>query len=286
LLVLNALFSGGVFVAGKLALAALPPLTVALGRFAVASALLWLWVRWMEPGDRRLSATDLPLIVAMGATAMAGFNILLLYGLTMAPATDAAIITPGVSPILTAVLAWRFLGERIGRQGVAGLVAGLAGLFLVISPAGGGSGARVLGDLLFALGSAAWAVYALVGKAATRRFTPLVATLYGCVTATVLLLPVVVLRHDWTGFAAAHPTSWLGLLYLAVFPTALSFVFFYIGVNRIGAVRATSFALLIPVFGVLSSVIVLGEPLASRTVAGGLLVLAGLWMVQSNRGAA
>jgi drug/metabolite transporter (DMT)-like permease len=217
---------------------------------------------------------------------MAGFNILLFYGLTLAPATDAAIITPGVSPILTAVLAWPILGERISRVAAAGLITGLAGLAIVVSPGGGGSPARVFGDLLFAMGSSTWAVYAIIGKAATRRFTPLAATFYGCVTATIVLLPFSLAEGGLADIAAAPVGAWGGLVYLAVFPTALSFVFFYTGVARVGAVRATSFALLIPVFGVLTSVVVLGERLAPRTIVGAAFVLVGLWLVQVKTAAA
>jgi drug/metabolite transporter (DMT)-like permease len=57
-------------------------------------------------------------------------------------------------------------------------------------------------------------------------------------------------------------------------------VFFYEGVSRIGAARASAFAFLVPIFGVLSSVALLGERLSALTLAGGLLVLAGLWLVQ------
>jgi drug/metabolite transporter (DMT)-like permease len=285
LLVLGSLFSGGVFVAGKYALSGFPPLTVAWGRFALATLLLWLWVGWSAPGARRLTAHDLLLIAGMGLTAMAGFNILLFYGLTMAPAADAAIISPGVSPVLTAVLAWRFLGERIGIRGAAGLLAGAVGLVLVIAPAGGGSSARVLGDLLFAAGSALWGVYSLIVKAATRRFTPPVATFYACAAAALVLAPLAAAERGWAALATATPGAWAGLLYLAVFPTALAFVFFHVGVMRLGATGATSFALLIPVFGVVLAAVVLGERLAARTALGGALVVAGLWLMQS-RGAA
>lgn len=281
-LILGSLFSGGVFVAGKFALTSLPPLTVAWGRFAVASLVLWAWVRWTARAARRLTARDLPLIAAMGVTAMAGFNILLFYGLTMAPAADAALITPAVSPILTATLAWRFLGERVGTRGVAGLVAGVGGLALVIAPGGDGSGARLAGDLLFAAGSALWGVYALIVRAASRRFTPPVATLYACVAAALALALPAVREQGWTSLAAAPPEAWGGLLYLAIFPTALAFVFFHVGLVRLGAVSATSFALLIPVFGVLLAAAVLGERPEARTIVGGVCVVVGLWLVQSR----
>ena len=65
-----------------------------------------------------------------------------------------------------------------------------------------------------------------------------------------------------------------------MFGTVLAFVFFYEGVSRIGASRATAFALLVPIFGVLGSVLVLGESIGAGTVVGGVAILAGLWLVQ------
>jgi drug/metabolite transporter (DMT)-like permease len=282
LLFLGSVFSGGVFVAAKYALVAIPPFTVAFGRFALASGLLWLWVRQAEPVRPRLGLRDLPLIVGMGLTAMAGFNILMLYGLTMAPATDAAILSPGISPVVAAILSWRLLGERIGGRTVIGLVIALAGLFLVVNPQPGGPPNRLAGDLLFAAGSSMWGVYALIVKAATRRFAPSAATLYACVASTALLLPFSIGEQGASRLVAAPPAAWWGLLYLAVFPTALAFVFFYVGVRQVGTVRSTAFALLIPIVGVLSSATMLGERLTLQTIGGGVLVLAGLWMVQTR----
>jgi drug/metabolite transporter (DMT)-like permease len=71
---------------------------------------------------------------------------------------------------------------------------------------------------------------------------------------------------------------------LAVFGTVLAFVFFYEGVSRIGASRATAFALLVPIFGVLGSVLVLGESIGAGTIIGGIAILGGLWLVQSPAG--
>ena len=65
--------------------------------------------------------------------------------------------------------------------------------------------------------------------------------------------------------------------------TVLGFVAFYEGVRLIGAARASSFALLVPIFGVLSSVIVLHEPLRLTLAIGGAIVIFGLWIVESRR---
>ena len=64
--------------------------------------------------------------------------------------------------------------------------------------------------------------------------------------------------------------------------TVLGFVAFYEGVRLIGSARASSFALLVPVFGVLSAVLVLGERLRPSLALGGLIVLAGLSLAESG----
>lgn len=280
MLTFAALFWGGTWVTGKLAVAAIPPMTLAAARFTVATILLWGWARTKGVPGRRLVAADLPLVLAMGLTAIAVYNVLFLYGLLLAPASDGAIIVPGLAPILTVALAWPVLRERVSRWGAAGLITALAGLLLVMRPGGGGAPSRLLGDLLFFLGAFCWAIYSVIGKAATARFTPLRATLYGSVAGTLMLLPFAIVERGWTRLVTSPPAAWLSVLYLAVFGTVLAFVFFYEGVSRVGAGRAASFAFLVPIFGVASSVVILGEDLAASTIAGGALVLLGLWLVQ------
>jgi drug/metabolite transporter (DMT)-like permease len=156
-----------------------------------------------------------------------------------------------------------------------------------VGPGGGEqSSNRLLGDLLFILGAVCWGVYAVAGKTATARFTPVTSTLYGTVAGTLMLVPFGLAERGWEALAAAPAISWAGLLYLATFGTVLAFVFFYEGVKRIGAGRSSAFAFLVPVIGVLSSAILLDEHLTAGIVIGGALVLAGLWLVQRDAHAA
>lgn len=154
------------------------------------------------------------------------------------------------------------------------------GLVAVIGPTGGVDGDRLLGALLFVAGAACWGVYSVLGKSATARFGAVTATLYATATGTLLLLPFAVAESGWSQLADARGSAWASILYLAVFGTVLAFVFFYEGVSRIGASQATAFALLIPIFGVLGSVLVLDESVGAGTLVGGIAILSGLWLVQ------
>jgi drug/metabolite transporter (DMT)-like permease len=270
---------GGTWPAGKLAVENVTPFTVAATRFTLATLLLAFWAS-RRGGLVRPRRADLPLVLALGATAVAGYNALFLYGLELAPASDGAIIVPGLAPVFTMLIAWRVLGERIGPRGMAGLLLAFAGVVAVIQPGGGVDRDRVLGALLFVAGAACWGVYSVLGKSATARFGAVTATLYATATGTLLLLPFSIAESGWSRLADGDAAAWASILYLAVFGTVLAFVLFYEGVSRIGASRATAFALLIPVFGVLGSVLVLGEPLGVGTIVGGIAILAGLWLVQ------
>ncbi|MGZ8513367.1 MAG: DMT family transporter, partial [Candidatus Limnocylindria bacterium] len=118
-----------------------------------------------------------------------------------------------------------------------------------------------------------------------RGFSPVSTTVYGTALGTIVLIPLAILEGGLPRLQSAPPEALAGVAYLAVFGTVGAFVLFNLGVARIGAARASAFALLVPVVGVLSSVALLGERLGPLTVLGGAVVLAGLWLVE-HRGTA
>lgn len=255
-------------------------MTVAATRFVIASLLLWGWARLQRQAAQRITLRDLPIILILGATAVAIYNVLFLYGLKLAPASDGAIIVPGLAPVFTVIVAWLVLRERVSPWAVAGFVTAFAGLYLVMNPSGTQSSNRLLGDVFFVLGALCWGIYAVTGRSATKRFTSVSATLYGNVAGTLMLLPFALAGRGWEALAAAPAVSWIGLLYLASFGTVFAFVFFIEGVKRIGAGPASAFAFLVPIVGVVSSVILLDERMTPLSVLGSMLVLLGLWLVQ------
>lgn len=275
---------GGTWVAGAVAVDAAPPFTIAALRFGIASVLLFAWARVTARPLANLRRADLPLVAGLGLTAIAGYNWLFLTGLTLAPASDGAIIVPGLAPVFTIVLAGLFLGERLGPRGFIGLAVAAIGLYLVLDPGGATSEQRLLGDLMFLAGAACWGVYSVLARIATRRFDAVSTTLYGTALGTVILLPLAALEGGVAKVASAPPEALLGIGYLAVFGTVAAFVLLNLGLARIGAGRASAFALLVPIIGVLSSVALLDERVGPATAAGGVLVLVGLWLVE-HRGA-
>jgi drug/metabolite transporter (DMT)-like permease len=283
-LVAMAICFGGTWVPAAVAVDSVPPFTIAAVRFGIASVLLYAWARLANRPLSPIARADWPMILGLAVTAVAGYNWLFLTALTMAPATDGAIIVPGLAPVFTALIAGAVLRESLGVRGFAGLAIAAVGLLLVVGPAGDAGGTRLLGDFLFLAGAALWGVYSVIARIASRRFNAVSTSLYGIALGTVILLPLAALEGGASAITNAPAEALAGIAYLAVFGTVAAFVLLNLGVARIGASRASAFALLVPVVGVLTSVAFLGETLGPTTVIGGVIVLAGLWLVEHGGG--
>lgn len=271
---------GGTWVAGALAVEAAPPFTIAAVRFGVASVLLFAWARLTNRPLSPVARADWPLIAGLGLTAIAGYNWLFLTGLTLAPASDGAIIVPGLAPVFTLIMAGIILGERLGTRAYVGFAVAAVGLYFVVAPGGAADGQRLLGDLMFLAGAVCWGIYSVLARIASRRFDAVSTTLYGTALGTAILIPAALLEGGAGRLLEAPPEALGGIAYLALFGTVGAFVLLNLGVARIGAARASAFALLVPIVGVLSSVVLLGERLGPTTLIGGAIVLAGLWLVE------
>jgi drug/metabolite transporter (DMT)-like permease len=277
---------GGTWVPAAVAVDSVPPFTIAAVRFGIASALLYAWARLADRPLSPIARGDWLMIIGLAVTAVAGYNWLFLTALTMAPATDGAIIVPGLAPVFTALIAGAVLRESLGPRGFAGLAIAAVGLLLVVGPGGEAGGTRLLGDALFVAGAALWGVYSVLARAASRRFNAVSTTLYGTALGTLILVPLALTEGGVPTLRDARLDALASIGYLAVFGTVAAFVLLNLGVARIGAARASAFALLVPVVGVLTSVAFLGEKLGPLTVVGGITVLIGLWLVEHRGGRA
>ena len=273
---------GGKWPAGKFAAEQVPPAVIAVVRFSIAAVLLWLWARLSHRPVPRPRREDALLVFALGFTVVFAYNLFFLYGVRHSSAADGSVLVPGLIPITTALLAWVLRRERPSRRTQLGLLIALVGLMIVVRPSGAIDHDRVLGDLLFVGAAFAWAAYTLAGRRATARYGSVSANVYATSAGTLLLLPFTVLDGGWSPLVHASAGAAGGIAYLAVLGTVVAFVAFYEGVRLIGAARAASFALLVPIFGVLSSVLVLDESLSVTLAIGGAIVIAGLWLAEST----
>ena len=284
-LVLTTAFWGGAFIAGRHLAQLMPHFLAATGRFAIALVPLLAFAIGRRDLPR-LTRRQLVATVLLGATGVFAYNAFFFAGLAHLPASRAALIV-ALSPVIT-MLVMRVLGrERWRRLRVVGVGISLVGVTLVITrgdPAAALGGDVGVGELWMFLAVVAWVAYTLLGRFALEGLSAIAATAWSTLWGTLMLaLPAVVeLARGEAGWPDG--ASWLAIVYLGVCGTALAFVWYNQAVATIGPALATLYTNLVPVFAVLLSMLFLGERPAFATLAGGAMVVFGVWL--ANRAGA
>jgi drug/metabolite transporter (DMT)-like permease len=281
LLVLTTILWGAGPVAGKIALQGLPTITLGVLRFGLTSLILFLLASRRISAWRTLSRSDLTNLVLLGILGASVNHLFFFFALGMAPASHASIIAPTTSPIWTLLLAARLAQERVGRAQIAGILLCILGVALVVRPGGGGDALRVLlGDLLFLLTGLSWGVYSYLSKVAMRRHSAETILAYAMGFGSLMLIPFALPEQPWSVLGQTPVVAWGALGYLVVGNTLLAYLWWNLGIQRVGAGRTAVFSNLVPVFGVLAAWLILGERLTPLQLGGGALSLAGVWLCQ------
>lgn len=194
-------------------------------------------------------------------------------------ASLAAIIASSM-PLLVAALGWLVLGDRVRPLGIAGLVAGFAGVAVIMGSRLSG-GVSLPGIGLCVIGALALAVATLtVRGAATRGNVLMIVGLQMFVGAGVLAVAAALLEEPvirWT------PRLIGAFAYTTVVPGLIATWVWFRLVARIGAVRAATYHFLNPFFGVAVAAVLLGERLGPADVAGVVIIAAGILAVQISK---
>jgi len=269
-----ALCWSGAWTFGKLGVAQVPPFELSAIRFAIAGLLMLALARVTGAS---LGLTQWPLLLVAGFFGIFAYNALVFFALTIAPASDGALIVPTLNPVFTVLFA-TFIGERLTANKLLGLAIASVGAFLVIAAATGltFSGERLGGDVLLLGGAAVWSVYATLGAITTRHGSPLGVTAVASLVGAAMLAPLGFLEKGYADVPSWPPSAWLDVGYLAIFATIVGFVLFYWAVRRFGAGMASMVSYLVPVFALVEAVTILGEQPVPLEIVGGAVILVGV----------
>jgi len=287
-LVFVAAFWGGTFIAGRVLAQAVPHLTAATGRFAIAVVLLLVLAWKREGGLPRLTRSQLLATLGLGLTGIFFYNVCFFGALSRMPAGRTALFI-ALNPIVTALASALLLRERLGGLKWLGIAIAFLGAAVVITR---GDPVAALHDLsqsvgvgeLLMLGAiSAWAAYTLIGRIALRGLTPIAATTWSALWGLGFLACGAALELPSLQWARFTWQVWLAMAYLGVFGTVIGFVWYNEGVKAIGPSRTVIFNNLVPVFGVMFAALLLGEPVLVSMVVGGALALAGVTLTNRAR---
>jgi drug/metabolite transporter (DMT)-like permease len=266
------------FTSARIIVADASPLFALALRFLI-SGLLGVAIARAMGQNWRLTRTQWYATILFGICQNALYLGLNFVAMQTVEAGFAAIIA-STMPLWVALATWLIFGEKLRPLGIAGLLAGVAGVTLIMS-ARISAGVDLYGTMLCVIGVLAltFATLSLRGATSGGNFL-MVVGLQMLVGSAALGLAAAVfetpfLNPSWTLAAAfAYTTLIPGL--------AATLVWFYL-VNRIGAIRAATFHFLNPFFGVAIAAVILSEPLGPRDLLGVAIITAGILAVQIAR---
>lgn len=280
-LTLVALFWGGTFISTRIVAQTFGPFSGAGLRYTVALIFLLPLAFRQNRNFFRDGLKKFPLMAALGLTGIFGYNFFFFKGLKTIPASRGALLV-SLNPLFVMLLSALIHKEKITKLKLLGVFVSLAGLMIVVSR---GNIASIFSSFqpgdLFMLGCpVTWSIYTIIARPVLQNTTPLQATTWASMTGLMLFFL----------FSLSEPASpkitWEvggSLLYLGLIGTVVGFVWYYDGIQTIGATRTAIFTNLVPVFAIILSVFLLHEKVIWYTWLGGIMVLSGVWITNQQQ---
>jgi drug/metabolite transporter (DMT)-like permease len=277
---------GGTFIAGRIVSGQLPPAVGALGRYLIATLVLlifWFASEARDPSSKpltQLNKKEWLFILGLGATGILIYNLGFFAALGLIPASRTAVFV-ALNPALTIVFAVLLFRERLVWTRWLGVALALLGVWIVITR---GDLLQLFqsigkGELLMLMAVASWAGYTLIGRQVLKTMSPLKSTLWASIFGTIML--AFFAAGDLANLKASQFTTpvVLSLIFLGALGTAVAFVWYYQGVQRLGTARTVVFNNLVPIFGVLLGWLILDESISISLLVGGSIAVVGIFLV-------
>ena len=272
---------GASFIATKVALADISPITIVWLRFAMGVLILGLVVAL-----RRQFA--LPDKNEWGYFALLGFLGITFHqwlqsnGLVTSEASTTAWIV-ATTPVFMALLGWLVLKERLDWLRNFGILLAFAGVLVVVSDGDlasisiGRFGAP--GDVLILISAVNWSVFSALSRRGLRAYPAGLMMFYvmasGWIFTTLLFIPT----KGFSEIPRLSTDGWTGVLFLGVLCSGLAYIAWYDALQALSSAETGVFLYIEPLVAVVVAAIVLGEPITWASLFGGAVILVGVWLV-------
>lgn len=286
------------YVVAKIGLRELPALALASFRVVTAGIVSLPALFFPQAGKREdlhvtLEVSGKPpsgLHELWTVTYLGFFNVILnqgcyTVGLNYTSVSHSALII-GCAPILILIFSCAMRLEGLTRRKVIGMVLAFAGAAAVGLEHGRNSGAGVTGDLLTLIAGIGLALYTVLGKRAFEEYGAVRLSLLSNVAGAVLVLPVTIWQISSLSRAGRLGSvglgGWGAVIYMGVLASAVSYILYFWALRYMTPARLGAVSYLQPIGATLLGLILLGEPITRSVAIGGLLIIAGVYAIETH----
>lgn len=277
LLALTALFWSGNHILGRAVAGHVPPFGISMARWLVGAIVLWPFAQRHVRRDWPAIRQHWGILTFLALTGGAVFGAGQYLGLQYTTALNVSVMN-SLAPVLIAAAGAVLFRDRLAPVQMAGIATSLLGVVVIVTRGDPGVLAHLafnVGDLIIMVNMGIWAVYCAYLRFKPRMHWLSFIWVFSAI-AGLASLPVHVWEH-----AAGFPfrfdlVTLFAVIYVAIFPSVLGFLFWNRGVELIGANRAGAFLHLSPIYSAVLAYLILGERLMLYHVLGFVLILAGV----------
>ncbi|WP_378954565.1 DMT family transporter [Pelosinus sp. sgz500959] len=265
------------FISIKTAVKEVPPITLALLRFMIASAILLTITKKIQP-NVKLQRCD------WGKMTIAGFFGITLYfylentGISLTTASSAALIT-AIIPILAIALDVLVFKTKIPLIQSLGIIGAMSGAYLAITANGqlDFSSQTFKGNLCIVGAMLSWSLYTLLNKSLNGKYSGLFLTTYQTLFGTIFLIPLSLFEYSQWHFFSWNALS--NIFYLAICCSALGYFLYIYALSKLDVTITTLYLNLMSIIGVLSGHFFLAETIFPTQILGGIMILISIIII-------
>lgn len=269
------------FIIAKFAVRQIPPLMAAGLRTGLAGILIlpiYFWERKTK-GVAAWTKADVPMLMFLGMFGVALNQLFFVLGISRTSVAHAAIMI-GVTPILVLAIASAIGQESLSAGKLLGMALALAGVVALQFSPSKGAVTSVAGDFFIFLASVTFAMFTVMGKRVVENFSSITINTFAYAGGGLFLLPLTLWQSVGFPFRQLSWATWASVLYMAAFPSVLCYLIYYYALAYIPASRVSAFSYLQPLLATLLAIPLLGENPTTSLVAGGCLVLVGVFVAE------
>jgi|TARA_A100001391_G_scaffold205465_1_gene207510 drug/metabolite transporter (DMT)-like permease len=281
LLALATLFWAANSIAGKFAVGHVSPMVIVTIRWASVMVALYLFKKDQIAADWAVIRPRLSYLLILGAIGFTGFSVALFYALIYTTAVNASIMQGG-TPLFVFAASFILFSSRIVKEQAFGFILSFLGV-IIVAVQGDLANLFALninfGDALMLLAILSYGIYtAALRSKPNIHWTSLMFVL--CLGATLASLPLLVIEAVQGFTKLPDSQGWLAVAYIVIFPSLLGQVFFIRAVELIGGNRASLFINLLPIWGALLAITLVGETFHLYHAAALALIFAGIGLAE------
>ncbi len=261
------------------------PMALSFYRWLIALVIILPFAVSHLKKDSLLIRQHLGFLFVLALPSVAAYNSILYFGAKYTTATNISLVAAAM-PVMTLLFSWVMNKEKPLFLQSIGILVSIIGMLLIITK---GSWQLLLnlsfnpGDLLIVFAISSWAFYSVLLKKRQIHISPISFLTVLIALGTLCILPFYAWEFVvYKGFEVNRVNISI-LLYLGIFPSILSYIFWNYGVRTVGASISSIFMYLLPVFTAGIAFVFLDETLFSHHFFGGLLILLGLILSSLRR---